>query len=258
VVFASGIDRESISQIKRWGARIVPFSFPGRHVTNPVAGPWWIWKRLFASGISERAKERLAHVVFHLFYRRHLLYLDFLRVYGDRYARFFMTDCRDVFFQTNPFAWSPSPGLHVFLEEESNKIGRCPHHIRWISSLFGGETLRSLQNETVSCAGTIFGDRSGLFDYLQQMISLAMRVKSLREADGDQGLHNFLIYKMPLPGTTIHRNREGPVMTMGPMQMSDFRLSPDGWVMNEAGEVVSVLHQYDRIPELRQLLLGRL
>ena len=95
-------------------------------------------------------------------------------------------------------------------------------------------------------------------DYFQRMISLTMRAKCLREADGDQGLHNFLIYKMPLPETTIHRNREGPIMTMGPMKLSDFLLSPDGWVMNEAGEVLPVLHQYDRIPELRELLLTRI
>ena len=258
VVFSSSIDRESVSQLKRWGARVVPFCFCGRHVANPLAGPWWIWKRVFASGISNSAKERLGHVVFHLFYRRHLLYLDFLRLHGDRYTRFFMTDCRDVFFQADPFAWSQSPGLHVFLEEESNKIGRCPHHIRWISRLFGRETLESLQNETVSCVGTIFADRSGLRDYLQQMISLTMRAKSLREADGDQGLHNFLVRKMPLRGTTVHLNREGPVMTMGPMRMSDFRLSPDGWVMNEVNEIPPVLHQYDRIPELRELLLSRI
>jgi hypothetical protein len=258
VVFASGIDRESVSQLRRWGARVVPFRFPGRHVSNRAAEAWRIWKRVFASGISDSAKEWLAHVVFHLFYRRHLLYLDFLRAYGDRYTRFFMTDCRDVFFQANPFAWPQSPWLHVFLEEESNKIGRCPHHIRWISSLFGRETLESLQNETVSCAGTIFGDRSSLRDYLQQMISLTMRAKSLCEADGDQGLHNFLVREVPLPGTTIHRNREGPIMTMGPMRMSDVRLGPDGWVMNDANEVVSVLHQYDRIPQLRELLLSRI
>ncbi|MFZ3376343.1 MAG: hypothetical protein WA183_12390 [Chthoniobacterales bacterium] len=258
VVFSSSIDKESVSQLKRWGARVVPFRFFGRHVSNPAARPWWIWKRVFASGISESAKERVAHVVFHLFYRRHLLYLDFLRAYGDRYTRFFMTDCRDVFFQADPFAWSQSPGLHVFLEDESNKIGQCSHHIRWIASQFGEETLRSLRDETVCCAGTVFGDRSGLHDYLRQMVSLTMQANTLREADGDQGLHNFLVRKVSFPRITIHRNAEGPVMTVGVMRMTDLRLSPDDSVMNEANEVAPVVHQYDRIPELREMLLARI
>jgi hypothetical protein len=258
VVFASGVDTESVAQLKRWGARVMPFFFPGKHVSNRAARLWWIWKRIFASDISERAKERLAHIVFHLFYRRHLLYLQFLRKHGDQYSKVFLTDCRDVFFQADPFGWNQAPGLHVFLEEEANKLGVCTHHIRWITSQFGSEMLERWTEMTVSCAGTVFGDVPGMMHYLAQMVLRTMGVKSLQAADGDQGVHNYLVLEGAFPRVTVHKNRRGPVMTLGPVRMSSLRFNRDGRVIDEAGVVVPVLHQYDRDFELRELLLGQI
>lgn len=258
VVFCSNIDAESVAQIRRWGARVEYFRFPFRHVANPLARFWPIWKRIFASNISESAKERLAHIVFHLFYRRHLLYLEFLRKHGRDYTKVFLTDCRDVLFQADPFGWNQTPGLHVFLEQEANKLGVCTHHIRWITSQFGPEMLERWTEMTVSCAGTVFGDVPGMVHYLAQMVSRTMHVKSLRAADGDQGVHNYLVLEGAFPMVTVHKNRRGPVMTLGPVQMSSLRFNQDGYVIDEAGAVVPVLHQYDRIPELRELLLGQI
>jgi hypothetical protein len=258
VVFCSAVDHKSLRQIEACGAKVVSFFFPGEHVVNRAARPWWIWKRVFASGISKRSKERLAHAVFHLFYRRHLLYLDFLREHGNDYDKVFLTDCRDVFFQADPFDWEQVSGLHVFLEEASHKIGLCPHNSRWIRNLFGEEALRLLASETVSCAGTVFGDVPGMVDYLGRMVSQTMGVTSLRAADGDQGVHNYLVRKGVFPKITIHENRRGPVMTLGPLRMSSLRFNPDGYVLNEIGAIVPVLHQYDRDSGLRANLMSQL
>jgi hypothetical protein len=237
---------------------VIPFFFPGKHVSNRAARLWWIWKRIFASNISERAKEQLAHVVFHLFYRRHLLYLEFLRKHAGEYTKVFLTDCRDVFFQADPFGWNQAPGLHVFLEEEANKLGICTHHIRWITSQFGSEMLERWTDRTVSCAGTVFGDVPAMVDYLAQMVLRTMGVKSLLAADGDQGVHNYLVFEGAFPRITVHENRRGPVMTLGPVRISSLQFSQDGRVIDDAGVVVPVLHQYDRDSELRARLLSQL
>jgi hypothetical protein len=258
VVFGSRLTNKSIYQIEQWGARVARFFFPGGHVSNRAARLWPLWKRIFASGISEPAKERLAHGVFHLFYRRHLLYLDFLRKYGSNYANVFLTDCRDVFFQAEPFGWKQGPGLHVFLEEQTNRLGACPHHIRWISSQFGSEMLKEWGDKTVSCAGTVFGDVPAMLDYLSQMVSQTMTAKSLRAADGDQGVHNYLVLKRAFPKMTVHENRNGPVMTLGPVRINSLRFDSDDRVVDRNRRVVPVLHQYDRDPALRTKLLARL
>ena len=94
-------------------------------------------------------------------------------------------------------------------------------------------------------------------EYLAQMVSLSMKALSLREIDGDQGLHNYILRERLLSRVIVHENRRGPVMTLGPIKMGDIRLSADRQVVNEVGQVVSVLHQYDRIPELKKILLDR-
>jgi hypothetical protein len=258
VVFASVMSASSKRQIEAWGARVVSFRFPGRHVANRAARLWWVWRRLFASSISRGAKEVLAHAVFHLFYRRHLLYLEYLRRNGSQYDGVFTTDCRDVYFQADPFAWERTPGLHVFLEEAIHKVGKCKHHQRWIRALFDEGVLQELSEKTVTCAGTVLGDVPSMMDYLEKMVTSAMRANKLSEADGDQGLHNYLVHTGQLPGVTVHPNRTGPVMTMGLMGLADFQMNGEGLVINDLNELVPTLHQYDRIPQVREPLLRRL
>jgi len=258
VVFCSAMDHESIRQIEAYGARVMQFRFYGRHVRNRAARLWWIWKRFFASGTSDRTKEQLAHFVFHLFYRRHLLYLDFLREHRGEYEKILLTDCRDVFFQSDLFAWPQSPGLHVFLEDNASGIGACEFNGQWIRNLFGEATFQELATKVVSCAGTVFGDEAAVTDYLQQMVRTTMQVISMRSIDGDQGVHNYLVHTDKLRDLTIHPNRQGPVMTVGPMKFSDLRLTPDKRIVNEIGKIPPVIHQYDRIPELAEVFLSQI
>ncbi|MEO8352977.1 MAG: hypothetical protein ABI680_14685 [Chthoniobacteraceae bacterium] len=258
VVFGSGLDAETIRQIESFGGELIRFRFPGRHVSNRAARLWGLWKPLFASRLAQRNKERLAHAVFHLFYRRHLLYLDFLRAHENDYDKILLTDCRDVFFQADPFGWDQSPGLHVFLEEESNKLGTCKHHIRWLTSAYGADTLAQWRDNTVSCAGTVFGDTESIVRYLEQMVVETMKVKTLKEADGDQGIHNYLIHASLLSGITVHNNRCQPITTLGLVPKERLRFDPEGYLLDVDGAIVPVLHQYDRDKQLEARLLSQL
>jgi len=254
VAFVTMMDDETIVEMNRHGIITIPFRFHPRIARRT----WWLgslWRQIFKSGLSQKKKERLAHAVFPLFYRRHLLYLEFLREHHQKYDRVFITDCRDVFFQGNPFSWDMSPGVHFSLEEESNKIGQCRHHIRWLKSQFGQNTLDELAHETISCAGTTFGDIAGMVEYLSTMVSLSMNALSLREHDGDQGIHNYILRKKLISRAMVHENRRGLVITMGDMKPEDVRFNPEGWIINDGGEIPPVLHQYDRIPQLGPMLL---
>lgn len=258
VFFASALEAVVLERLRQDGVIVVPFQFRSKHVKQRLARLWPLCRLLFASRLPLAFKERLAHAVFHLFYRRHLLYLDYLRQHRQEYDRVFLTDCRDVFFQADPFAWNPAPGVHFFLEEETNKIGQCRHHIGWITSQFGQAVFERMRHHTVACAGTTFGDTAAIMEYLSQMVEATMQVLSLAEVAGDQGVHNYLLREDRLPNVTIHENRRGPVMTTGPMSAGNIRFSEQGLVVNDAGQVVNVLHQYDRHPELKRILLGQL
>lgn len=258
VFFASFVDEASLTELRRHGVTVIPFRFFGEHIRQRLAWPWPLWRWFFRSGASRAAREKLAHAVFHLFYRRHLLYLQFLRANAAKFDRVFLTDARDVFFQSDPFAWNPPPGVHLFLEAATNRIGTCQYHARWLTSQFGPEAFEQLKNETVSCAGTVFGDIQGILKYLTSMVDLTMQARSLRETTGDQGIHNYLLYQKSLPEFIVHDNRHGPLMTVGAMKPEDIRLNAQGWVINDDGQVPAVLHQYDRHPEVEKVLHGHL
>jgi hypothetical protein len=256
VFFVSAMEEASIAELRRQGVRVVRFTFKGIHVKQRLARLWPVWRRVFGSRLPPELKERLAHAVFHLFYRRHLLYLQYLRAHREEYDRVFLTDARDVFFQADPFSWNPSPGVHFFLEEA--EIGSCPFNARWITSQFGPATAEAMKTKTISCAGTVFGDTDGILRYLAAMVALTMSARSLREPTGDQGIHNYVLYQQPLPQMTVHDNRTGPLLTMGQTKPEAVRFNDQGWVVNGQGVMVPILHQYDRLPAVEKILLARL
>ena len=196
MVFATRRRSSVDLQLQRWGAQVETFHFRGKHVRNRLGATLAdLASNLRELPVGNTGNSDWPTACLHLFYRRHLLYLEFLQRYGAQDERFFLSDCRDVFFQRDPFSWKQTAGLHLFLEADASRIGTCPHHRRWIASQFGESVLNELSPEVVSCAGTVFGDRTGLSNYLREMIRLTMQAKSLREADGDQGLHNVLVRK---------------------------------------------------------------
>ncbi|MGO8837765.1 MAG: hypothetical protein ACLQAH_14465 [Limisphaerales bacterium] len=257
VFFVTQMGNESIAELRRNGALVVPFHFSWRSV-NYLVRLWGLWRRIFACHLPPAARETLAHVVFHIFYRRHLLYLQYLQEHRREYNRVFLTDCRDVFFQADPFSWNPAPGLHLFLEEAFNKIGMSDCHINWLRNQFGQAVLDEIGDKTISCAGTTFGDTNGILEYLSLMVAHAMKARNLSNADGDQGIHNYLLHKKCFSRVTVHDNRHGPVMTLGVMKPEAVQLNAQGWVINDDRDVVPVLHQYDRIPQIKKVLLDHL
>jgi hypothetical protein len=130
--------------------------------------------------------------------------------------------------------------------------------VNWLKSQFGQDVLDELANYTISCAGTTLGDLAGIMEYLSTMVLLSMNALSLREHDGDQGIHNYIFYKNLLSSAAIHENRRGPVMTMGAMKPEQAHLNVEGWVVNDDGSIPCALHQYDRLKDIQKVLLSHL
>ncbi len=257
VFFTSQVGSTTEAELRLNGADVVPFHFLGKRDRQPLARLWPLWRRYFASGASASAKTWLAHRVLHLRYRRYWLYAEFLRQHAADFDRVMLTDSRDVFFQADPFSWEMSPGVHCVLEEPQVRLGHCPLHRRWLGFQFGREFVKQHAERTASCSGTTFGDTASILEYLAQMKTVIMQARSLAKiSGGDQGIHNFLLIEKKLKHVTIHANRRGPVLTMGVMQAGDYRLNSAGRALNDDGGVPPVLHQYDRLPELKKHLLA--
>ena len=259
VMFLSQAGPGTEMELRKEGVEVMPFHFSGKKDREPLARLWPLWRWYFASGASPARKERLAHRVLHVRYRRYLLYADYLRQHAADYDRILLADSTDLIFQADPFNWNWTPGLHLFLEEPQNRLGACRLHRLWLSCQAGSEFVERHADEIVSCSGTTYGDTASIREYLTQMVAAMMRARNLAKiSGGDQGIHNYLRLEKKLPNLTVHANRHGPVLTMGVMQAGDYRLNNTGAVLNEDGSVPPVLHQYDRLPELKKSLQKRL
>jgi hypothetical protein len=255
IMFTSQVGADTEAELRRQGVEVMPFHFSGKKDRQPLARLWPLWRWYFASGASAAAKARLAHRVLHVRYRRYLLYAEFLDQRAPDFDRVLLADSTDIFFQADPFAWDWSPGVHFFLEETKNELGACRLHRLWLGCQVGPEFVERHAHEVVSCSGTTFGDTASIRQYLAQMIATMMRARNLGKiSGGDQGIHNVLRLEGKLENPIIHANRHGPVLTMGVMQPGDFQSNPAGLVLNEDGSLPPVLHQYDRLPELKKRL----
>jgi hypothetical protein len=259
VVFTSQVDPAMPSRLRQHGCEVAPFRYLGRHKRQPLALLWPLWQAGFASPVLRDMNRWLAHRVFPLVYRRYLLYADYLQQKAAQFDWVLLADSRDVFFQRDPFAWHPAPGLHVVLEEEGTRIGHCAAHRSWMRRQFREAYVNRHAEQPVSCSGTTFGDTASIRHYLAQMVAATMSARNLAGiGGGDQGIHNYLLIEKLLPNVTVHPNRRGPVLTMAVMRPGSVRLNPAGQVVNDNGEPVSVLHQYDRHPEISRRLLATL
>jgi len=258
-VFASTVEEETCAKLRELGATIVPFHFSGKRERQRLAWLWPLWRRCFSICTSQSTREKLAHQVLPLRYRRYLLYLQYLRYHGARFDRVMLSDAKDVVFQLDPFSWNPEPGVHFLLEEAQVRIGHCDLHRLWMSHQFGEDYVERHAEATVTCSGTTFGDTANILKYLECMVTTMMEAKDLATiCGGDQGIHNYLLLEKLLPKGVVHPNRHAPVLTLGVMRWDQVRLDGHGLVVNETGAPVPVLHQYDRIPELKKHLLARL
>jgi len=255
--FCSFCDDETVENLRRSNIDIHAFLFLARHVRQRLATPWPLWRRFFAVPQPQWLADAVSRRVLHLFYLRHLLYLRFLEQ-SPNVSRVLMCDCRDVYFQTDPFRDWPGDGLHAFEEDRTTLIGDCEHHRRWISQLAPPGTLEKLTHFPRVCAGTIMGDRHSAIRFLRKMLEMTYAADSLEPQDGDQGLFNILVHERRIEEIVVHRNSESSVSTIGGTLGEKITTDSEGFVTCPNGRRVPILHQYDRKPDIAKPLLARL
>jgi hypothetical protein len=262
IVLASAMKDGAVAQLESHGATVIPFSFHSKRLREIFFWPAWpLWRHFFKKNTASKFKESVAHYALPLFYRRHLICLQFLRMHGHKFDRVFLSDARDVYFQADPFSWNPPPGLHFFLLHPEHTVNSSELHLNWKQNQFDRTDASPHLNQVVSCAGTTFGDTPTIITYLSQLVALSLRTRKLRKIAGgdDQAVHNYMIYEKLLPAMTLHANEEGAVLTTtSPMTMKSLSMDANGRLVDKSGKIIPILHQYDRVPGLKEHLLSRL
>jgi len=185
---------------------------------------------------------------------RFFVFQYFLECLADQTADILLTDVRDVIFQTDPFAQVETPGIHFYFENNEYMLDREPFNASIIKKAYGEGLLQSFAAKPISCVGVIRGDRPSILDYLRL---LAQELEAL-PADffgSDQAAHNKILYSGVLPKQHLHPNETSAVMHLGLVPAQAIQTNAKGQVLNALGQVVSIVHQYDRHPALTKILL---
>jgi len=156
-----------------------------------------------------------------------------------------IADVRDLVFQADPFISYPQHSLEFFAEPETFK--NCTHNSPWVAGIYGRDRVEQITDEYVICSGTTMGTRDGIIEYFSAMISEIDRLnKDFRQLSGgeDQPVHNHLVYNSIFKDFGINHNSDGPICTMHHSQTLTFNRA--GQLLNDNGEIIPVVHQYDR------------
>lgn len=185
---------------------------------------------------------------------RYIHYLDFLRSQAH-FSRILISDVRDVVFQRDPFELLPEEGLAVSMEVPAYTLATEPYNAGWIRNLYGEEALARVGDKPVSCSGVSYGERTAMEAYLEKMTQeiMSMTYGAIRKTMGgyDQGIHNVLLHTGQLVDAIRLTSLSSAVATVNGLEKDTLRFDARGMLINRDESDIAIVHQYDRVPELR-------
>ena len=179
--------------------------------------------------------------------------------------RIIWTDIRDVVFQSNPTTW-----LNKYQEKP---IIACSEAVKlgdddW-AQVCAGTSFKLewnwLQHEESYCAGSICGDKDYIIPLFHNIFRWGITGENSTQA-ADQPAYNILIKQQQWKDKVqFVKQEEGLAVQMGTTFMKkdffgDKLMEPtplveeDGTVTNQKGEPFTIVHQYDRNPQLKQVI----
>ena len=172
-----------------------------------------------------------------------------------KYNQVLFCDCRDIYFQANPFEYKYKGLINFFSEDIP--IKECSINSQWIVNTFGEKIYEEIKDYTVCCAGTVLANPSEMIRYLKLLDNLSLkypfkkRLKYLltfrRDKEGrgcDQAHGNYIVYNNFFKNGHLYSNREGPIATV--YYLKNIKFNEKSQLLNELGQPYLIVHQYDK------------
>jgi hypothetical protein len=189
---------------------------------------------------------------------RYELFARFLREQAAGFDEVLISDVRDVAFQAHPFAAMLSQDCHFCLEGAAKTIGNEPTNMLYMRLFLSPAQVEALAPHRISCCGVLLGGMPAVSAYLERMTAYlaAVPLNVRRKIGADTAFHNLMAHVThEVPATIVENNVV--VATMGIEPASVYVAGPDGRIRTRDGHVPAILHQYDRIPEIRAAVEAR-
>jgi len=249
VVFASRISDQSREVLRKYRATVVEFDYQGMPVVANLTDRLpWAWKMISRYYRQHRFSEKdFRYLVINC--SRFFCYYQYLSGLQHKPKYVLQADIRDIVFQKDPFSFPFRSGLSVTTECQIIIKSRCAiKHLCETVGLF--EMWRLARREIINC-GTTVADFDTTMQYLELMTTHFNRAFFWALFEGiDQALHTYFVHKKLLDPIHIYNNWNGPFLTLDRVIVTSERKSTEGYLCNEDGSIVPIVHQYDRVKGL--------
>jgi hypothetical protein len=216
-----------------------------------------IWKN---SRILRKQIEAIVPYLLAITLGRFFLTRSFLAKRANEYSAVLLIDSRDVIFQRCPLE-DFDGGLLAGVENTAieDQLRNC----EWLEQIYSEspETLSELWPKKVICSGVTLGGVTQILAYLDLMC--AEFIEQLPQVAYteylDQAVHNKLLYgECHDLDLRLTDNFQGSIVNLATSDLSEFDADWSGGLRLKNGRMISIVHQYDRHPELERVLLARL
>lgn len=202
---------------------------------------------------------------------------NYLHNSKEKYANVIMTDTRDVIFQDDPVKWLDYNLVDNFMvcSSEGLRYVNEPWGNQNLLETFGPFFHNMLKDKMIFNVGTIAGDHK----YVEGFILTLFQMSINRPIPiVDQAVFNFMINTQPYNndimftnntdewaiqlGTTLEAVKAGkgdlgfifsddPIKYQSMYEDNQPKIGEDGIVTTAGGKPFTIVHQYDRVPELK-------
>ncbi|TAG12823.1 MAG: hypothetical protein EAZ39_29945 [Oscillatoriales cyanobacterium] len=161
----------------------------------------------------------------HPHFVRWFTYRDFLKT-NPQYKKVFMSDVKDVAFQSPFFDEVDSSELHFF-KQDVQYGGDDYWDTKWYGDSYGSKALQKVVGKPAICIGTIMGSFKGVDAFLEVLCAEILKTPFIGI---EQSVFNHLFYtdgfnNIPFE---VHENAVGPVLTIAGESLNRFKVCPDG------------------------------
>lgn len=195
----------------------------------------------------------------HFLLRRFIWYLNIDINLIHKYDYLLLSDCRDVYFQNDPFKSNSFGDEFIVTGYEPELIKHNIINKRWLTEAYKNDPLiyKQLGNSKIICAGVTFGSKSLIFDYLQKMGEEIKKFifinKSTSITNLDQIFHNKIFHYEDKKNYCIDGSDKF-ISTIGFNDKFDIRVDKSNKKIFINDKLPSIIHQYDRNKLLTDLI----
>ena len=157
------------------------------------------------------------------------------------------TDVRDTIFQKDVFQYYNNDKPFFVVSEEDAFLNKTLHK-NWMLTICNESIFNNyFANRKVICSGLIIGTPDKFIEFNNSFIKMAYEKNY-----GDQRYLNYLIYhdKIFNDCIIIQNNSNSHIMNLANTKRDKIILDKNENILNFNGEIASVIHQYDRFPDI--------